>query len=78
MILNILEIVGNNIKYYRNQKNLSQETLAEKCELHRTYISDIERYRRNVSLTNIQKIAEALDVAPYKLLIPTNSEVMKS
>lgn len=39
------------------------------CDLHRTYISDIERYERNVSISNIQKIAGALNIEAYKLFM---------
>ncbi|MCU5149211.1 MULTISPECIES: helix-turn-helix domain-containing protein [Bacillus] len=50
------------IKYYRNKKEISQEKLAEITGLHRTYISEVERGNRNVSLINISKIAAALDI----------------
>ena len=48
---------------------LSQEQFAEKCGLHRTYISTVERFQRNVSLENVQRIADALEIDSYKLLI---------
>ncbi|MED5247677.1 helix-turn-helix domain-containing protein [Priestia sp. LL-8] len=54
---------GLTIKNYRLLKGISQEKLAEKVGLHRTYISEVERGERNISLVNIQKIAEGLDVA---------------
>ncbi|MGX7244740.1 helix-turn-helix domain-containing protein [Enterococcus quebecensis] len=60
---------ANNVKAIRQDKNLSQEGLAFACNLHRTYISDIERGKRNVSIDNIEKIALALEVNPYELLI---------
>lgn len=47
---------------------MSQEDLAFKCELHRTYISDVERNVRNISIDNIEKIALALNVSPADLL----------
>ncbi|MBO0469483.1 helix-turn-helix transcriptional regulator [Enterococcus sp. DIV0242_7C1] len=62
-------IFANNVKAIRQDKKLSQEGLAYVCKLHRTYISDIERGKRNVSIDNIEKIALALEVKPYELLI---------
>ena len=59
---------GAKIKSLRLQKNMSQEELSSKSGLHRTYISDIERGVRNVSLKNIEKIAKALSVSPDVLL----------
>ena len=67
--MNIIKVFGTNVKLYRHSQNLSQEKLAEKCGLHRTYISDIERFRRSISLDNIQKIAIALNIKAYQLLI---------
>jgi transcriptional regulator with XRE-family HTH domain len=60
---------ANNVKTIRQEKKLSQEGLAFACNLHRTYISDIERGKRNVSIDNIEKIALALEVQPYELLV---------
>jgi transcriptional regulator with XRE-family HTH domain len=57
-----------NVRRIRHEKNLSQEELAALSGLHRTYISDIEREERNISLANIDRIASALDVDPSKLL----------
>ena len=56
----ILKQFGATVKKLRNQKGWSQEDLAEKSGLHRTYIGSIERGGRNVSLINIEKIAKAL------------------
>ena len=65
--MNILDLFGSNVNKYRKMKGYSQEKLAELTGLHRTYIGDIELRKRNISLNNIQKIADALDV-PYHLL----------
>ena len=68
MKVDIQKRFGNRLRQLRKQKDLSQEQLAEKANLHRTYISDIERGARNVSLQNIEKLAKALQTSPNKLL----------
>lgn len=59
---------GDKLRELRKQRGLSQEDLALKSGLHRTYISDIERGSRNLSLKNIEKIAKALGLATKSLL----------
>ena len=61
-------IFAANVREIRTSMCISQEELAEKCGLHRTYISDIERGRRNISIDNIERIAIGLQVLPEKLL----------
>ncbi|HPY42758.1 MAG TPA: helix-turn-helix transcriptional regulator [Clostridia bacterium] len=58
----LLFIFGQTIRKIRLSKGISQEKLADMCDLHRTYISDIELGKRNVSLENIEKMANALDM----------------
>lgn len=65
--MEILEVFGKNLRKYRTNLGVSQEKFAEMCGLHRTYISDIERAQRSISLSNVQKIADALGVKTYKL-----------
>ena len=67
--LNICDKFGKNVKKYRTLLNISQEDLAELCNLHRTYISDVERGKRSISLNNIEKIAIALQIDIAKLFI---------
>lgn len=67
--MNIKKTFGTNLRKLRTEKGFSQEKFAELCGLHRTYISDIECFQRNVSLENIQKIAEALQIPAYFLLV---------
>ena len=67
--MDIVKVFGSNVKKYRTQIGLSQEAFAEKCGLHRTYISAVECYRRSISLENIQRIADALGIETYKLFI---------
>jgi transcriptional regulator with XRE-family HTH domain len=66
-MINLRKVLSENIKKYRSIKSLSQEELAFRCGLHRTYISDIERCSRNVSIDNIEKISKALDVSASDL-----------
>ncbi|MCK9207818.1 MAG: helix-turn-helix transcriptional regulator, partial [Salinivirgaceae bacterium] len=58
----ILVKFGDNVRKIRKEKNLSQEQLSFKTDLHRTYIGMIERAEKNVTLINIEKIAKALEV----------------
>ena len=67
--MDIIKVFGTNLRKYRTEKGYSQEKFAELCGLHRTYISDIECFKRNISLENIQRIADALEIESYKLLI---------
>lgn len=69
LMLDIKVIFGSNLKRYRLEQNISQEKLAEKTGLHRTYISDVERFTRSISLNNIQKIAVALNKDYYELFL---------
>ncbi|MGG7074505.1 helix-turn-helix transcriptional regulator [Campylobacter sp. 9BO] len=65
----IREIFSKNIRKYRANLGISQEKLSELCNLHQTYISSIECNKRNVSIDNIEKIADALKIEPYKLFL---------
>lgn len=64
----IREILAQNMRRYRSEKGMSQEELAAICGLHRTYISDIERCERNLSIDNVEKIALAFNVSVSDLL----------
>lgn len=65
----ILELFGKQLQSIRQAKGWSQEKLAFEADLDRTYISSVERGRRNISLINIYKLAKALDVTPQSLLL---------
>lgn len=67
--MDIIKVFGTNVRKYRISKGVSQEKFAELCGLHRTYISDIECFRRSISLDNIQKIADALNIETYRLFV---------
>ena len=68
MITDLKLVLAENVKHYRKEAGLSQEDLAFETGLHRTYISSIERGKRNVSIENVAKIADALHKMPYQLL----------
>jgi len=59
----ILILFGNKVSKLRKERGLSQEKLAFKSDLHRTYIGMIERAERNITLLNIEKLAKGLGVS---------------
>jgi len=59
-----------NIRALRFKNSISQEELAFRCGLDRTYVSAVERCVWNIALSNIEKIASALAVEPWQLLLP--------
>jgi len=61
-VKDIRTIYGNRLRQIRLEKGVSQEALAAAAELHRTYVSSVERGGRNVSIVNIARLAEALGV----------------
>ena len=65
-------ILANNIRAFRQAQGLSQEALAAKCALHRTYIGSVERQERNVSLSTLEILADALEVTVPVLLTQQN------
>ncbi|MBQ1730184.1 MAG: helix-turn-helix transcriptional regulator [Oscillospiraceae bacterium] len=72
--MDIVKVFGTNLRKYRTSLGVSQEKFAEMCGLHRTYISDIERFRRSIALENVQKIADALGIETYKLFMEGNTD----
>lgn len=64
----ILMRFGKNVQRIRKEKNISQEKLAEYAGLHRTYIGMIERFERNITLINAEKVAHALGVNISELI----------
>jgi transcriptional regulator with XRE-family HTH domain len=61
-------LFGKNLRKLRKERGLSQEDLAEKAGLHRTYVGSLERGERNPSLLNIVKLSRALDISVTLLL----------
>jgi transcriptional regulator with XRE-family HTH domain len=64
----LLRALGHAIRQVREDRSLSQERLAELAGLHRTYISSVEQGRRNLSIENIHRIANALGVSMTELV----------
>ncbi|HEY0202263.1 MAG TPA: helix-turn-helix transcriptional regulator [Burkholderiaceae bacterium] len=67
---NVRDILAYWLRFLRVQRGWSQERLAMECELDRTYISAVERSRWNVSLSNIERFSQALQVPAWTLLRP--------
>lgn len=66
--VSIIEVVANNVKIERIKKGYTQEKLAELSGLHRTYIGIVERAKKNLTVKNLGKIAQALEIEPTELL----------
>ncbi len=61
--MDIKQIVGKRVRELRNKIGISQEELADIAELDRTYITSVERGKRNISIVNVEKLAKALQVS---------------
>jgi transcriptional regulator with XRE-family HTH domain len=72
--MDIRRLVGANIRQFRKQRDLSQEALAFECDLHRTYVSGVERGIRNPTVLILAKIAKALKIPAYRLLLGPKDE----
>lgn len=66
--MDLRRVVGNNVKYWRMKRGFSQEELAFRSDLHRTYVSAVERGIRNPTVLIVGKLAAALGVRPVMLL----------
>jgi transcriptional regulator with XRE-family HTH domain len=64
----VLVRFGQRLREIRAKIGVSQEKLAELAALHRTYVSSVERGKRNISLVNIEKLARALGVSLWELM----------
>ncbi|WP_082657356.1 MULTISPECIES: helix-turn-helix domain-containing protein [Sphingopyxis] len=60
--------LGRNVRSLREERGWSQEDYADRADIHRTYVSDIERGRRNPTATVIEKLAKPFEIAPGRLL----------
>lgn len=64
------QILAANLRRLRAERGWSQEELAFESNLHRTFVAHVERGGRNISLDNIERLARALQVQAFELLIP--------
>ena len=66
----LVQMVASNIRRFREALEISQEGLAEVSGLHRTYIGSVERGERNITLSTLEVLAEALQVEVTELISP--------
>lgn len=63
----LMAVLGKNVQYIRKLKGLTQEELAEKCEMQTSYLAGVERATRNITIQTLEKIIVGLDVLPEEL-----------
>lgn len=66
--MTLRRIIAENIKYWRGRRQLSQEALADLAALHRNYVGAVERFEKNISVDNVERIANALQIDPKELM----------
>lgn len=64
------QTLAANLRHLRSVRGWSQEELAFECDLHRTFIAHVERCARNISLDNLERLAQAFRVPVFELLLP--------
>jgi len=69
---------GASVKFWRNQLGISQEALADRADVHRTYVCDVEGGARNVSLETIERLAKALEISTASLFLNRPSKLTTS
>jgi two-component system, response regulator len=75
--VDVKKIFGTSVKTWRKRLGISQEELAGRAELHRTYVSDVERGARNLSLESITRVAHALNISVAELF-PSEVPISKA
>ena len=68
----LMDLLGKNVKFYRERKKWTQEELAEKADLSKNMIYSIEKGIRSASTKTLFKLSDALDIEIYKLITPKN------
>jgi len=77
-MLSARELFGRNLRRTRRLKEVTQEELALRADLSRTYVSEVERGARNISIDNMSRLAEALDVPLRDLVDPALFDVLNN
>ena len=72
--IEIRKTLAENVRAFRSRLEISQEELADRCSLHRTYVGAIERAERNVTLSTLEVFSEALGVSVPELLTPNRHD----
>jgi transcriptional regulator with XRE-family HTH domain len=67
--MDVVQLLGANVRHHRKLNSLSQEELAARAGMERSYVSDLERGVRNPSVRALGRLAEALGVTPHELLL---------
>lgn len=70
----LVTTLANNVRHLRKVMGISQEELADLCKIHRTYIGSVERSERNVTLSTLELLANALGVSITQLLTPMDDD----
>lgn len=77
MLERIEQLFGVRVRELRIELGLTQEQLAERAQIHRTYLASVEAGRRNISIVNVVYLARGLGVAPSELFTTFTAEVLK-
>lgn len=72
--MDLVELLGKNVRHYRQLRGMTQEELALSADMKRSYLSDLERGTRNPSVRAVGRIAEALAIEPCLLLDRSESQ----
>jgi len=75
MIIVDQKMLGESIRRRRTELGLAQESFAEKCGLHRTYIGGVERGERNITINTLNIISNCLNISPAHLIKESQSNV---
>lgn len=74
--MSIREVLARNLRRYRALRGLSQEELAHRADIDRTYISSLERLQYAATIDVVERLAGVLEVPPFELLKPAGDEAV--